>query len=398
MTMTEKCHVICVCCGQGFPNGMAQVSRIRMIGKALLAEGCRFTVLNIGAGPCPNSASRGTVDGIEFAYCPGPTTRPERAWRRKWMYLRGVFHVSVRLFLLRRRERNLCVHLYVEEGQFHGFTRFLRAIGMPIIQEVNEWWPDSGRPGTRNWAVKMTQGSLAISRPIIERLKQLPAYTDEHRLLHLPILIDPDEWAVDVRSAEAPCTVPGELPYVLWCGNIDCSDQDVGFLLRVVKAVNDFETCRLVLVGRYRHSTGARIHALADALGLEERLVTFSGFVSDETFGCLMDKASALLLPLWDTERSICRFPTKLGHYLASGTPVVGTALGDLTRYLRQGESACLVPAGDVTAFAQAIIALRRNRQWARAIGASGRRVAIRHFSLDANRNRLAEFFVRTAN
>lgn len=395
--MEKKCHVVCVCCGQGFPNGMAQVSRIRMVGKALVAEGCQFTVWNIGAGPCPNSASRGVIDGIHFEYHPGPTVRPDSFWRRQWLYACGLMQVCFRLFMLRREQTDLCVYLWFDEGRFRFVYRFLRIIGIPIIQEVNEWWPWSGKRSNRNWTTKMTQGSLVISRPIMKRLKALPSYRSDHRTLHLPILIDPDHWGAGVSGCDDHPIPAHELPYVLWCGNMDCSDQDIDFLLGVTRTVNESEPCRLVLVGKYRDATRTRIHATAASLGLDADLVCLTGFVSDDELNRLMQRATALLLPLWETERSVCRFATKVGHYLASAAPVVSTALGDLSHYLQDGQSAFLVPSGDVEAFSDKIVFLARNKEQAKAIGRAGRLAAIRHFSIESNRSTIARFFSEAA-
>jgi glycosyltransferase involved in cell wall biosynthesis len=110
-----------------------------------------------------------------------------------------------------------------------------------------------------------------------------------------------------------------------------------------------------------------------------------------------MNGAAALLLPLPETERSICRFPTKLGHYLSSATPVVATSVGDLTHYLENGKSACLVPPNDMNKFADSVAFLLRNTRHAKAIGMAGREVAMRHFSLLANKSKLVRFFMEIA-
>lgn len=368
---------------------MAQTSRIRMVGKALVAEGCRFSVLNIGAGPCPNSASRGIIDGIHFEYLPGPTSRPANFWKRTWMYARGLLQVSVRLYKLRRMQTNLCVYLWFGSGWYPLFHLFLRAIQLPIIQEVNEWWPGDRKRTIRNRNLRYSQGTLAISRPVIDRLKALPAYTSSHQILHVPILIDPDWTPCDDTNNG----LTGDTPYILWCGNIGSSDEDVQFLLQVTKVLNESTTCRLLLIGKHNDSARTRIFEWANKLNLKNDLLNLPGYVSDDVLFKLMSGASALLLPLWETERSICRFPTKLGHYLSSATPVVTTRLGDLTFYLEDGKSACLALPNDVKGFSEKVSLLVRNPTLAKSIGQAGRCVAIQHLSIQANKAKLAQYF-----
>jgi len=238
--------------------------------------------------------------------------------------------------------------------------------------------------------MRLTQGSLAISRLIIDRLKRLPSYSPAHRILHVPILVDPDEWMPFGQVADTP---RGDSPYVLWCGSLGWATQDIEFLMHVVKTLNDAEMCRLLLVGNHNESVRRRIYSLASDVGLKERSLCLTGFVSDDELRKLMNGAVALLMPLWETERSVCRFPTKLGLYLSSATPVVATAVGELTRYLEDGKSACLVPPNATSGFAERIIALMRDPKRAKSIGLAGLQVARRHFSVQAHRDQLVQFF-----
>lgn len=394
-SMKEMCHIVCICCGQGFPNGMAQTARIRMVGKALVASGCRFTVLNIGGGLCPNKTSSGAVDGIHFAHLPGGTERPSNSLIRRAIYTMGTLQVATRLHSIRKVERNLCVYSWLEGRKFALFHRYLRSIHCPIVEEVNEWWPGTSQSLIRQRSMCLTQGTIAISHPIVDRLKNLPLYRPAHRILRVPVLVEPIDWWPLGRTAGTPHS---ESPYIMWCGNIACSIEDIQFLLRVTKVVNDSEKCRLILVGKYDGSTSEGICKMAVDFGVKESLLEFSGFVSNSGLRRLMNEATALLLPLWETERSVCRFPSKLGYYLASATPVVATSLGDLTYYLENAKSACLVAPNNVNEFAERVTFLLRNKEQAKSIGMAGRQVAIQHFSIQANKAKLTQFFKEIAS
>jgi len=95
-----------------------------MVGKALVTGGCRFTVLNIGGGLCPNSASSGTVKGIFYEYLPGRTTRPENFFVRKYVCGHGVLQAVKRLYSLRNKEDNLCVYSWFSGGDYAWFHRY----------------------------------------------------------------------------------------------------------------------------------------------------------------------------------------------------------------------------------------------------------------------------------
>jgi len=103
-----------------------------------------------------------------------------------------------------------------------------------------------------------------------------------------------------------------------------------------------------------------------------------------------------LLLPLWaDEERAVCRFPTKLGEYLATGRPVITSPVGSAGSYLLSGPSAVLCPSGDVSAYADALERIIQDPLWADKTGRLGRRVAEEHFDFRTHAVVLRDFFDR---
>lgn len=69
---------------------------------------------------------------------------------------------------------------------------------------------------------------------------------------------------------------------------------------------------------------------------------------------------------------------------MATGLPVVATAVGGNPELVRDGYTGTLVPAGDATAIAQAITAYARSPERARQAGREGRAEVERRFSMDA--------------
>jgi len=74
-------------------------------------------------------------------------------------------------------------------------------------------------------------------------------------------------------------------------------------------------------------------------------------------------------------------FPTKLGEYLASSTPVVVTAVGEIPNYLKDGKSAFIAKPGDSENFANKIEEALSDYENALQVGINGRRVAETHFN-----------------
>lgn len=127
--------------------------------------------------------------------------------------------------------------------------------------------------------------------------------------------------------------------------------------------------------------------------GLAVEDIVFTGCVDEKTLEECYRTAVALLMPLWDDERSISRYPNKLPEYLASGRPVVAGNVGDLTEVLIDGTSAYLAKPGDDRAFAEKMIAILHHPQQATQIGAAGRRACKAHLDYRAHVEGLGAFF-----
>jgi glycosyltransferase involved in cell wall biosynthesis len=123
-------------------------------------------------------------------------------------------------------------------------------------------------------------------------------------------------------------------------------------------------------------------------------MVDVAGYLPDDQHVRRMREASGLFLPLWaDEERSVCRFPTKLGEYLATARPVITSSVGAVGAYLEPGYAAFLCPPGDVCAYAEAAERIVRDPLEAKEVGRRGREVAQEYFDFRNYSASLGVFF-----
>lgn len=115
--------------------------------------------------------------------------------------------------------------------------------------------------------------------------------------------------------------------------------------------------------------------ALADSLGVRER-VRFLGEVSNVEE--VMSGIDVFALSS-DTEG----LPMVLVEAMGASLPVVGTSVGGVPKVVQQGKTGVLVPAGDESAFTEALRSIRDDREKAANMGALGRDVAQEKYSLD---------------
>lgn len=366
-------QVVCVCVGIGFPRGMAQTRRIRMVGRAAIAGGLKFLVLHIGGSHTVNSQNKGVQEGIHYEYLPGQLTVPTNGFVRKFLYLCGAVLALVRIWRLHRASRGVCVYAWVGRGPFGIFFKgMLRLLGVPVLQEVNEWWPGRGEWVRNAISLALTRGSLVISKGIEDRLQGLcnRLYLN-NLLLRVPALADAAE------MEKFPLNGQSHPPYLLWCGSIVSYLRDVMFMLEALGLVaRTGRRCSLVLAGTTSPEVQRAIHDYLERVALPYERVRLTGYVSEAELRQLMAHARGLLLPLWDDDRSRCRFPNKLGEYLFSGRAVITSGVGDLKELLLDGVSALLYPPGDVAAFAQKICQVLDDPAHAEVIGSMGRQTA----------------------
>ena len=109
----------------------------------------------------------------------------------------------------------------------------------------------------------------------------------------------------------------------------------------------------------------------------------------------------AKLLPRFDVGMMILRnvpsfytgtSPNKFFDYLAAGLPVLNNYPGWVAGLIEENHAGVVVPPGDPTAFAHAVLDLRDHRDKLHPMGVNARRLAQERFSCDA----LAAEFIRT--
>ena len=149
---------------------------------------------------------------------------------------------------------------------------------------------------------------------------------------------------------------------------------------------------RLIIAGAYRpgESDGdekERISQIVEELGLSD-ITEFPGRISDED------------LPVYYSAADVCVVPS---HYepfglvpieaMASGTPVVGSAVGGLNFTVVSEETGLLVPPKDEKAFAQAIDRILSDPQWRDQLGKKARKRMEAEFSWEGVASQLSDLY-----
>lgn len=180
--------------------------------------------------------------------------------------------------------------------------------------------------------------------------------------------------------------------YIAYCGAVSNFKDGVDVLIRsfaiVAKQVSDV---KLYIIGGFPFKKDREEDfELVKTLCIEDRVV-FTGPISREDMPQMLKNAEALVLARPDNIQAKYGFPTKLGEYLLTENPVVLTKVGDIPKFLNDGESAYLATHGDVEEIASKMIEALSSPD-APIIGKNGAGVAMREFNSEIEAKKITDF------
>jgi len=160
-------------------------------------------------------------------------------------------------------------------------------------------------------------------------------------------------------------------PHLLVARNLEALYDNATALRAFVQVLAQHPAARLTLAGSGPQETELR--ALAAELGIDDR-VHFSGRLNREQMAALLRDCHVSINPsLADN------MPNSVLEALASGVPVVSTNVGGVPFLVQHEVSALLVPPGDASAMAQAVLRLLATPSLARALAEAGMQQAQRY-------------------
>lgn len=136
---------------------------------------------------------------------------------------------------------------------------------------------------------------------------------------------------------------------------------------------------KLIIIGPFLETSNQReILNFISQNGLTNKII-FKGEISSELIPEFLRGAKGILMTPQENYKS-GGFPTKLGEFLASGVPVISTAVSDIPKYLNNNNSYLIEPGNDEL-IADALESIVLNPIKAGRIGENGRKTALLYFS-----------------
>jgi glycosyltransferase involved in cell wall biosynthesis len=273
--------------------------------------------------------------------------------------------------------------------------RAARAIGCPLIQEVNAVYSlqhphvfagGFGALARRSDRRLLPQADalIAVSAEVARALVSIGVPAEKITVMHNAV--DPDEYREleqQRRSGRLRLGLSGAF-VVAVLQALDAGPFPAE-LLRALKEVwprvrAAVPQARLLWIGGGSRFDRFRTAALSEVPGAQHE-VLFLGNQPHESVPSLLACGDVGVV-LW--HRAFCS-PMKVFEYMAAGLPVIAPALAGISEIVRDGENGSLFPSGDYCRLAQLIVTAATNRADASSLADRGRQYVFAHHTWAGN-------------
>lgn len=357
------------------PSGEASVNRLLSYSKELVALGNTVSVLSAGRA----KDSEGVINGVSY---------------KNYGCKRSLLKLCFFLSEIKRGKYDRIIIVSNSLLLILPMAVVAKLTNTPLLQEKSEYPFVLMKKGLFNriygklyvnTTYRLFDGMIVMTKPLMEFYAK---YVKKNcKLFEMPMTVDIDRFNIEPQENQI-----GD--YLAYCGNLSNKKDGILNLIEAFSMVEPlFPQIKLVLIGGTENPKDIDCYK-DEVANLKLSNVVFYGKVDRNDIPSLLKNAKALLLARPSSLQSTGGFPTKLGEYLATGNPVVVTAVGDIPLYLNESNSFIVAP-DDNMAFAEMIIKLLKNETHAFEVGKAGQLLAMTVFNAKLQTRKL-DLFLRS--
>ncbi len=238
-------------------------------------------------------------------------------------------------------------------------------------------------------ALKRCQLLTGCSPELVERVLKLGYHGKPYRVI--PYGVDVDLFSPAAEAADAPggdgwrerLGIPDQATVLLGVGRL-ATKKGFHVLVEVLpRLLAEFDDLHAVIAGG-GDQMQELLAAVAEWQPEHAARVHFPGLVAHDDLPDLYRSADLFVLPaVHDPQGNVDGLPNVILEALASGLPVVATAISGIPLAIESGVEGLLIPEQDRLALEDAIAGLLRNPERRRRMGARARARAVSHLTWD---------------
>jgi glycosyltransferase involved in cell wall biosynthesis len=375
-----------------YPDSSAPANRVLSLAKGLKECNNDIEISIVYPGDNKNKQNiniKGVYDGIPFKYYTISTSKPKNRILKTLIAIQGIT-VFFFIQLLKGHRNKPDIIISYSSSFLHIFTIYLlkKIRKIVILREYNEY-PKFYFQNRHN--IKLQRVKYNLLDGFVFMTENIKNYFNNVLKINKPSVIinmtvDEERFRLPQANRENILTLVGD---------IQGTKDGVDFLIKSFnKVIQKHPKLKLLLVGPTNNlDLMQNKKQLIRQLNLENNVV-FKGKVEREQIPLLLKKSKLLLLPRPQSDLADSGFPTKLGEYLMSTTPVIITDTGEIRNFLKDREDAFICESNNPKVFADEILFALENYEEALIIGKKGKITAQKHFSHRTQGLRLNTFLL----
>jgi glycosyltransferase involved in cell wall biosynthesis len=373
--MTENLKIVFLGTA-GFPYGMAEVEKQKLIAKSLILQGSNVEfICKKSFNPDNNIPYKGSFEGIKYIFTNLSAKKQRNFILRHLSWKFGA--VFEKIYLLYSKydyqvvsSRSFFEILgYVIINRLKGKKLYLTSVEDANTMITKKSYYNNMKLKLFNKYVwKIVDGAF----PISEELKtQIILSNPSLPLLKIPVLVDFELFHnIDDSFFSGP-------EYFMFCGSVDYINT-ITFILNGYDASECNSKLLLVINGQRKKRD--IINKKIENLSRKNDIVIKTNLSQEELYKYYKN-AKALLIPLNFDQRDKARFPHKIGEYCASRVPIITSAWGEIPYYFKSGENALLLNTDCPEELKDAFLKLDRNKELCNKLADGSYNLALTHFN-----------------
>jgi len=390
----DKLKNILIVCGFPFPHGYSGTNRILSYSKGFVEYERNvfvliFTRTEDKTNPI-NDTYKGNYNGIYYEYASKNHNKGNFKIGKIIFYCIDLIRSLKKIYLIHKQNKIDALIISTDTpGLIFLYSFFSRIIKIPRRILIVDEYPKPIRYG----GTKQNFVNIGFLRLAFLKLSAVISMT--HSVLNyyqkiikwdfnsfiVPITVDNKRFSLQTKQKENIIT---------YVGNLEIQKDGVDILIKAFNQItNNHPDFKLLLVGQGKDIKHLR--KLVNELELFDRVI-FKGKVKSNEIPEILCSAKILCLARPNSKRAEGGFPTKLGEYLASGTPVLITSVGEITNYLTHEVDAYIAEPDDINDFAKKLEEILNNYKDAIIIGEKGKKITETVFNYNYQSKRMLDF------
>ncbi len=390
-----KINKIVILCGYDFPQGMAATTRILSYCKGFYENDIDVEIFSY-AWRCNDSMNpeKGEIDGIKYFY--------SHSWKKSssWLYKNIVDRFlivteTIKKILLSNKKRKID-YLFLsfdDVGRMLEFVPLLRLLGVRMVF-IHDEFPEPMRnklvssiPWWKKTIFRLIftfiSGKVLMTYPLkdfYDKISPSPTFI-------FPSIIDINRFGgiLDPVSRERE-------NYICYTGALEFTSDNIDYIIHAFSVASKiYPDLELRLYGAPSEENETKVLKILQNEKCQKR-VRLMGRVAHDEIPNILSKAKIVLTSQPNNVRTKGGFATKIGEYLASGTPTLVSDVGDVSRYFTHSVELYMVPPGDKVLYAQELVYMLLHYNEALHVAVSGQNKIFSEFNAKSMTAKLIRF------